>query len=52
MLARQGQHFVARSAKAHDESSQFQVVADQVADIRVVFKNNDVLFQRNSRASV
>src|SRR5882724_5661439 len=43
MLACQRQDFIARNAKEHVEPSQLQVVADQVADVRVVFEDNDVL---------
>src|SRR5579864_2053660 len=49
LLARLRQHFVAGKAKAHVESSRLQVMANQIADVRIVFKNNDVLFQLSSR---
>lgn len=45
LLACLGQHFVARNTKAHIEPSRLQVVADQVADVRIVFKNKDILLQ-------
>ena len=45
MLARLGQHFVTRNTKAHIEPSRLQVVADQIADVRVVFENKDGLLQ-------
>ncbi len=45
LLARLGQNFVTRSTKAHVESGRLQVVADQVANVQIVFKNNNVLFQ-------
>ena len=43
MLARQRQYFIARNADAHVEPGQLQVVADQIADVRVVFEDNNVL---------
>ena len=51
LLARLRQHFVAGNAKAHVESGQLQMVSDQVADVGIVFKNNDVLFQWGQSAS-
>jgi hypothetical protein len=45
LLARLRQHVVAGNAKAHVKSGCLQVVADQIANVRIVFKNNDVLFQ-------
>ena len=45
LLTRLGQYFVTRNTKAHTKPSRLQVVADQVANVRVVFKNNDVLLQ-------
>ena len=47
LLARLRQYFVAGDAKPHGESGSLQVMADQVADVGIVFKNNDVLFQMN-----
>jgi len=37
MLARLGQNFVARNAKAYIEPRQLQMMANQVANVRVVF---------------
>ena len=37
MLARLRQDFVARNAKAYIEPGQLQMVANQVANVRVVF---------------
>src|ERR1700731_2425132 len=39
MLARQRQYFVAGNADAHIEPGQLQMMAYQVADVRIVFKN-------------
>jgi hypothetical protein len=45
MLARLRHDFVARNTKADIEPGQLQVVADQVADVRIIFENKDILFQ-------
>jgi hypothetical protein len=45
MLARQRQHFVSRNTDAHVEPGQLQVVAYQIADVRVIFENKNVLLQ-------
>ena len=51
LLACLWQHFVPGSAESHVESGCLQVMADQIADVRIVFKNNDVLFQMSSSGS-
>jgi hypothetical protein len=43
LLPRQRQNLVTGSANAYIEPSQLQVMADQVADVRVIFENDDVL---------
>ena len=48
LLTRLWQHVIAGSTKADIESGSLQVMANKVADVRIVFKNNDVLFQMNS----
>ena len=48
LLARLWQHFVPGDAEAYVESGRLQVMADQIANVRIVFKNNDVLFQMSS----
>jgi hypothetical protein len=48
MLARQWQNVIAGSAKADIESAELQVVADQVADVRVIFEDNDILLHVNT----
>jgi hypothetical protein len=45
LLARLRQHVVAGNTKADIEPGGLQVMADQVGDVGIVFKNNDVLFQ-------
>src|SRR5438309_1635728 len=52
LLARLRQHFVPGNAKAHVEPGRLQVMAHQIADIRIVFKNKDVLFQVISSVTI
>ena len=45
ILARLGQHFITGNTKTHIEPGHLQVVADQIANVRIVFENKDILFQ-------
>jgi len=45
LLARLRQHVVAGNTKADIEPGCLQMMADQVGDVGIVFKNNNVLFQ-------
>ena len=45
LLASLRQHVVAGNTKADIESGRLQMMADQVGDVGIVFKNNNVLFQ-------
>jgi hypothetical protein len=46
LFARQGQHLVAGNSDAYGESCQLQMVAHQVADVGIIFKDDYILLHQ------